>query len=88
MSGSTKALVLDVDSKPAPQYYDPTADDYTYLEGEHDRLRRLDCHRRLAGSSGTENATPARHASGETASQEMPREYLAVLSSSGPEGGS
>jgi hypothetical protein len=47
----------------------------TYLKGEHDRPRRLDCHRRLAGSSGTEDATPARHASGGTASQETPKVY-------------
>ena len=35
MSGSTKALVLDVNSKPAPQYYNPTSDAYEYLQGKN-----------------------------------------------------
>ena len=36
MSGSTKALVLDLNSKPAPQFYEPVSDAYVYLQGDSD----------------------------------------------------
>jgi hypothetical protein len=35
MAGNTKAIVKDVDSKPAPQYFNPTLDQYEYLYGRN-----------------------------------------------------
>jgi hypothetical protein len=35
MSGSTRPIVTDLNGKPAPQYYNPTTDNYEYLQGRN-----------------------------------------------------
>jgi len=35
MPGNTKSTVKDVDSKPSPQYFNPVADEYEYLNGRN-----------------------------------------------------
>lgn len=39
MAGNTRPIITDVDSKPAPQYFNPTADVYEFLEGRNGASR-------------------------------------------------
>lgn len=39
MAGNTRAIVKDVDAKPAPQYFNPSADAYEYLCGRNGASR-------------------------------------------------
>lgn len=41
MPANSKPIVLDVNGKPAPQYYNPTTDAYEYLHGEAGAMRVL-----------------------------------------------
>jgi len=41
MPGNTKAIVSDVNAKPAPQIFDPSKDAYDYLLGQNGAMRTL-----------------------------------------------